>query len=490
MWVGASDIRSEINKKFSKAKFYPVLDAVRGVDVLEEFKIELAPLDPPFLREFSSVQIDTLKMMDRLNAISTFDYAGRERLYYRLLAFWKAVLDKESPDLVVFATIPHMIFDYIIYGLCRRSGIRTAMFESTPMRGLVFIMETFDSESQAEVLYQKLLEDGVPETISLRSETKAYLDALRGSYDQVPVYMRRAYNEELPGRKSTLTITSAIQKLFEFQNYQKMIEKQLGIIYSRIRPPANYLVQKRKKPEHSKMSRWEYSRFRKRAQHYMRNVEAGYDCLTTTVNLEKPYIYVALSYQPERTSSPMAGIFVNQHLMVNLLSKSLPDGWWVYVKEHPTQFTPSVNFRAQSGRTLDYYDDLALLPNVGLVPMPVSSFDLTDNAQAIATITGSVGWEAVNRGKPVLLFGHPWYRGCEGTFKINSVQDCFKAIQRIEAGYKVDLNKLHLFVHAIEEVGIDGFVEPHLRVADISDHENAKLLGKALQNLWDSGASH
>jgi capsule polysaccharide export protein KpsC/LpsZ len=118
--------------------------------------------------------------------------------------------------------------------------------------------------------------------------------------------------------------------------------------------------------------------------------------------------------------------------------------------------------------------------------MSVSSFDLIDHAQAVATVTGSVGWEALNRNKPVLLFGHPWYRGCDGTFQIDSKQDCAEVLRKIIDGYRVDQSKLNMFAHAIEKVGIEGFVERHLRIFDVSDTENALLIGQALRNYWEN----
>jgi len=480
---------SQVHKKFPKARFYPALDAVRGAEASDFVDVYPAVLDQPFLREFSNVQVDTLKMMDRMNALDTFDFAGRERLYYRQLAFWKAVVEKERPDLVVFSTVPHMIFDHIIYELCQSIGIRTVMFESTPMRGLVFLMETFDGKSQAEILYRKMLETEIPTSVPLKPETQDYLNALRGAYDQVPKYMRRGYKEELPYKKRSLTLSSAVKKMFDFQNYPRYIEKQRRIIRSKLRVPSNYLVQRGKKPEQSEMSFWEYSHFRRRSRRYMQKLESRYAHLARPIDLDKPFIYIGLSFQPERTSSPMAGVYVNQHLIVELISQSVPDGWMVYVKEHPMQFTPSVYFRAQCGRSPEYYDDLAAIPNVRLVPMPMTSFDLIDRAQAIATVTGSVGWEAINRGKPVLLFGHPWYRGCEGTFKIDSYQDCLNVIDQIQSDYKIDTQKLNLFVHAIEKVGIEGFVEPHLRIFNVTDQENAARIVRALQDFWVNSSS-
>jgi capsule polysaccharide export protein KpsC/LpsZ len=169
--------------------------------------------------------------------------------------------------------------------------------------------------------------------------------------------------------------------------------------------------------------------------------------------------------------------------MVDLIAKSLPKGWHVYVKEHPTQFTPSKYFRSQSGRFKFMYDDISALTNVSLVPMAVNSFDLIDSAQAVAVVTGTTGWEAIHRGKPVLVFGFPWYRGCEGTFHVDTREKCEAALRKIYNGYQIDSQKRRLFVYALEQTGIEAFVEPHLRVASISDGENAKRLADALQKI-------
>ena len=37
-----------------------------------------------------------------------------------------------------------------------------------------------------------------------------------------------------------------------------------------------------------------------------------------------------------------------------------------------------------------------------------TNLKLIDKCKAVATITGTSGWEALIRGKPVLHFGYPW----------------------------------------------------------------------------------
>lgn len=203
--------------------------------------------------------------------------------------------------------------------------------------------------------------------------------------------------------------------------------------------------------------------------------EADFDC---------PYIYVPLHYQPERSTSPEGGVFPNQLLMVELLSTCAPEGWSIYVKENPLQFQ-AVAATGECSRTIDFYDDLAALPNVTIVPISTSSFELIDNSMAVATVTGTAGWEAVLRGKPTLIFGHAWYKGCEGVFYTPTIDMCRSALSKIQAGYKVDNKLVRLFVYALEQVSVRGYVEPaHEKVAGISHEENVAALTDAIHFFY------
>jgi hypothetical protein len=483
-WIARSNLENAVKERFPVVEFHSVVDAVKGIRPPGYAEEKTQPVDPILLEEFSEIQLTALKMMDRIDALGSFDYHARIRLYYRQLMYWKTVLDELQPDGVVFSNIPHLVFDYLLFELCKRKDIRTAMFESTPMRGLVFVMETYDGPSRASSLYHQWLEEGNIENVALKPETRAYMHALQGSYQDAPEYIRRAYKEEIFFRKRSTTAIDKLKKLLRFGDYGRYVAKQRAILEPKLGHPDSYVKQKGKKLEDSSMSRLDVSLFRYRSRRRMRKLEAYYQRLAVEVDLEQPFIYVALSFQPERTTSPMGGVFANQYLMVDMVSKTVPEGWSVYVKEHPTQYLPAKLFRSQSGRTFDLYDDIVALPNVELASMTVSSYDLIDRAQAVATVTGTVGWEAVLRGKPILIFGNPWYRGGEGMFQIDSLVSCQQAMEQLTAGYEIDPKRLELFVYALEQTGLEAYVEKHLRVLDISDEENAVRIAKALQQIW------
>ncbi len=134
---------------------------------------------------------------------------------------------------------------------------------------------------------------------------------------------------------------------------------------------------------------------------------------------EFEYIYFPLHYQPEATTSPMGGQFVNQPLAVEILSRL---GIPILVKEHPS---------ISGNRSIEYYKHLQSLPNVVLVKQDVSSHALIDNALAVATITGTAGWEAILRGKPTMLFGYIYYQYAPGVFRVQSVEDAQQALEKI-----------------------------------------------------------
>lgn len=476
-WVGDPSNEGDVTQSFPEIVFHPVVDAVKGIHPIE---LSLKPLDSEILAKNSPYQAQVYRMMDRIDALGSFSFNDRVRLFHHVLQYWLAVLDEFQPEIVFFSVIPHMVFDYVLYELCRQRDIKTLMFESTPLRGLSFLMEEFDQPSPAQKLYQQLL-DETPDEITLSDEMESFIRSLQGSYQDAPDYIRRDPNEKLYRGVSKSTKTFW-QKLFDFQHYAQYFAKQKRIFLSRVTAPTTYVKQVGKKLEDSHMSWWQYRVFWNRSHRRMRQLQRHYESLASAIDLEKPFIYVALSYQPERTTSPMASVYVEQILMVDMLAKTVPEGWQIYVKEHPTQFTPAKFFRAQSGRTFDMYDDIAANPNVKLVPMSTATYDLIDHAKAVAATTGTVGWEAVLRGKPVLLFGNPWYRGCEGSFKIDTAESCKQALDGINQGFEINQGNLRLFVYALEKTAIEAAVEDHLQISGLSDDEIASKLTKAIQD--------
>jgi len=105
--------------------------------------------------------------------------------------------------------------------------------------------------------------------------------------------------------------------------------------------------------------------------------------------------------------------FLEQYKPIKMCAKHIPEGYTLYVKEHP---------HAKGSIPIEWLERITALPNVKLVPPDVNSHDLIINSQCIITINSDVGWEALIHGKPVVVLAKPFYSGFGVTFDVN----CFK----------------------------------------------------------------
>ncbi len=115
---------------------------------------------------------------------------------------------------------------------------------------------------------------------------------------------------------------------------------------------------------------------------------------------DSKYVYYALHYEPEATLNGLEPHFTNQMYAIELLSKSVPVGVDVRIKEHPA---------GVGNRPSNWIDTVAKFPRVKLVHPFENSIELIRGSLATATITGTAGLEAALLGKPVISFG-PNYR--------------------------------------------------------------------------------
>lgn len=140
------------------------------------------------------------------------------------------------------------------------------------------------------------------------------------------------------------------------------------------------------------------------------------------------YIIFFLHYQPEKSSLPEGLGYVQQWLAIRDLAACLPIGWKVLVREHPATFI----FQYQLGvRTSDFYESISTLSNVILSDINVDTFDLIDNAEATATLTGKVGFQSIVRGKPAIAFGLANFKDHPGCYRVNNLDDLKAAVASI-----------------------------------------------------------
>lgn len=127
-----------------------------------------------------------------------------------------------------------------------------------------------------------------------------------------------------------------------------------------------------------------------------------------------------LHYQPEASTITHGGWSVNQLEAVKVVADGLPEGWRLFVREHPMMLSASRSRASASFRPPGFYERVAKMPRTQLLPMVADApLDLR-MARMVVTSTGTVGLEALALGIPVLHLGRAPYRNFPGARWIES----------------------------------------------------------------------
>lgn len=124
------------------------------------------------------------------------------------------------------------------------------------------------------------------------------------------------------------------------------------------------------------------------------------------------YIFFPLHHAVDAQLTVRAPAFLRQDSLIDWIARALPDGYKIYVKEHP---------RFIARYSIDTYRRLAKTPNVRLISPYVHPHDAIMGADAVATINSTAGFEALLLHKPVVVFGPVSYRGHGATIDVDDL---------------------------------------------------------------------
>ncbi len=432
-WIGWEELDvSKLEKTFPEVVFLPIEHAWRGnfgEELSSKYSFDIFDIPDYYFHESMAI-----KMMERLDPDHySFNYDERKFHFRKLLRSWHSIVIEKKIDFIISPVVPHRIFDYALYVIAGYLNVEFLFFDFTCIPGMLLpkrsIYESHDYSRLKKADTENL--SGVK-----RKQMEDYISSLKGSYDKaVPYYMKN--QDKLKNRKTT--IKGVLSKL-----------NQIPTIFELTK---NYTKPRGTKIEHFVITKWKGFLLKQKAKRYKRKLEIHYESLCEKINLSnESYIFIALHYQPEATTCPLGGRFVDQYEMINQLSSIAPKGWKILVKEHKTQFHPV--YEGERGRESWFYERLLELPNVKLVSTEVSPFDLVDNALAVVTLTGTIGIESLLRGKPVILFGHAWYDQCPGVIRMESLKSLKEGLITLdnEDGLKVDTESVEDFLLTTAEV--------------------------------------
>lgn len=479
-WVARPSYKKIVNKAFPNTVFHVSTKASRGIPAEEVNENDITkPLGKDDLKRYSDYKDTALKMMDRQDTGNItgdkFGYNERDRLFMRLIKYYEGIIHEFEIDAVVFhAPSPHMIFDYVYYATCVENSVDTVMFTRTDFSNKYYLRENIHSTpSELQNIDPDTTVSNVFHERIKEIEEDEYEEALPSGFVK-PSYM------------NNINIDNYISRLKTVSEYPSYLRYMLNKI-APTGPSTKHYKEKGELIENSSMGRWQMLFYEVQAQRYRTKMIKYYNKLTSKADLNTKYVFFPLHSQPERTTSPEGDVFVDQSLVINLLSEYLPADWILYVKEHPNQWAKKN--KGEMGRKKYMYDDISDIDNVRLIDRHMKPFDLIDNAKATVTITGTSGWESVIRGVPAIVFGSAWYRDCPGCIHVKTRKDVKNALKEIETNPQIEKEEILQYVNELEPLLHNVYTSNGDKTDSIQKKENIDNISMALLEWWETSNS-
>lgn len=380
-----------------------------------------------------------LKILDRVDGDGSFSFSERDNLLKRQLAYWSFVLEKFEVDLVFFSNTPHLPHDYPLYLCAKRKGIKTLMFNVSSIPRWCYLTHSVGGEAlfsgfldRHSELFDELYSQAVEKFIYAKHELPWYMKAQKKRDDSVLRSLESNRYTSVPYHviRAALKILALRPILspgsFEKNKYRTI--KCYSGLYKTKDPGLLNIARLKIAHEHKKKGlRKEYSRF---------------SALIDPENVGR-YVYFPLHYQPELTTAPLGGEASDQFHVISELSRALPGDVRLIVKEHPSQYA-RVLYGAQ-GRYLGCWEAISHLSNVVLCDMSVSSISLVKQSDAVVTVTGTAGWEALVNQKASFHFGGAWYQSFPAARKLDFDNLRSQLAEGLECQSRDPIDRVHLY---------------------------------------------
>lgn len=404
---------------------------------------ECIPLEDDIFEYMNPYVIEILNQQRRFE--QRYDYQvsntweSHYNIFMRNLFFWNNMLERKQITHVFFTRIPHEGFGSIIYHLCKKKNIPVMMTFASLIPNRDFPLTDYmcaDADHAAEFERLKIqYKDATVDEIELEGNTKEEFEKWT-SLD--PAQMKPAY---MKGNKLRQTFRARYGETNLIRVWRGILGKEyekhgmgpafVGASFLKIPKllsviPATY-------------KQWLYARpYWKETK----ELNAFYEKVSEMPKPGEKYIYFALHYQPEATSNPLGGgAYTDQIFPLQILCRSVPKDVRVYVKAHPAQLAFFCG--------IPYYQNMLRIPQVRLIKMECSTYDLIKNAFAVASLTGTACWESQFYGIPAILFGYSYKNATPLAYHVRTVRECKEAIRDISEHKKTTtLKELKLYTKA------------------------------------------
>ena len=161
---------------------------------------------------------------------------------------------------------------------------------------------------------------------------------------------------------------------------------------------------------------------------------------------DERYVYFPLHLIPESTTLNKSPFYTNELAVIEAISKSLPVGVKLYVKEHGAMV---------GERPFSFYKTIKKFTNVKLVQMNHFSDPKAwiTNSLGVATLSGTAAFEAAMLNIPAIMLGSTFFEEIDGISKIDSFQNIPSIIGKFSDLKQDNIDSVATYLKAIDHFG-------------------------------------
>ena len=359
--------------------------------------------------KFCKVKQDYKPRFNRLELLGILETFLREIEYF---------LEKTKPDIVLgFGTAT--LGDYLFYLFAKAKMISYFQLKSTKIKNYVSLNDTAveTSEHLKARFYSNAKIEG-----HIIKETKSFLDSIPREgvqYEGAILSGRKRVKTRL--LRSPLNIVrgavAGLRNWFDpiTRGDNHLPPPFFSSIYESVIQPIRALAAEKTLP-------------------FLRHEE---------LKRKKPFLFYPLHFEPEVSLQVFGRPYQNQIEVVRNLALGVPVGMLLIVKEHP---------RSLGFRKISYYRKL-------LVDPFLPAIEVVKQSEAVAVVSGTIGFEAAVCQKPVMVIGKAPYTLLPKTMvrRINSIEKIGEEFRDLLEKYNFERSAIERYVSTIiaESVPVD-----------------------------------
>lgn len=146
--------------------------------------------------------------------------------------------------------------------------------------------------------------------------------------------------------------------------------------------------------------------------------------ISENVSLNEKYVAVYLQVEPELTVYSLQHK-VNIQKFLEILSIALPNNYFIYLKEHPSQH---INSRF---RSLSFFRKLKGIRNLKICKLDLNSKDLIKNSEFLISGGGTAAFESILYNKPCINYGQNFYLNYKTLLNFKEENEISQVVNKI-----------------------------------------------------------